>query len=245
MIRRGQPSLRLTTIVICGTVAWLTFQPGVRAGAASLVTFTIDDGSPSVAVRSDRAVTGTNEYRDYGLGTGQAGDLNYCVEARLAAGSTLFVRLNRKLDGSAGEQRCDTPEDQYGAGVQRQYVLEIRNSLACAELEANGYQPSPFDSSCVITAGLNPRIRMGAVWAKNARFPVDFLTTKPLEDKATTVSYEIQSLANATITAGPGDLTNVRTVSYSGNARLVKFGGVPSIATEAFPLPFKMTLVRH
>lgn len=244
MIRRGQLSLR--TIATFGTAAWLTFQPGTRAATASLVTFTIDDGNPAVAVRSDQEVTGTNEYKDYGLGTGQVGDLNYCVEARLAAGSTLFVRLNRKLDGSAGEQRCDTPDDQYGAGVQRQYLLEIRNSLACAELEANGYQPSPFNGSCVVTGGLNPRIRMGAVWAKNARFPVDFLTTKPLEDKATTVSYEIQSSGNATITPGPGDLTNVRTVSYSGNAKLVKFGStVPSIATEAFALPFKMTFVRH
>jgi len=47
--------------------------------------------------------------------------------------------------------------------------------------------------------------------------------------------------------AGPGDLSNVRTVSYLGTARLVKFspfGDKPKSVAEPFELPFHMTFVR-
>ena len=148
---------------------------------------------------------------------------------------------------------CDPASEtaESGAPVQRQFVLEIRNVNACDELASNFYNVTwipalpPFEK-CTISGGLNPRIRMGAVFAKNARFPVDFLTTQSSLDQTNAISYEIQSVDNAAVKPGPGDLTNVRTVSYSGNAKLVKFGSdVPSIATEPFPLPFKMTFVRH
>jgi hypothetical protein len=231
------------------TVAAVVMMWGGGAGAAtaSLVTFTIEEAAaPAYAVFSDRGVTGTNEYRDYRLGAGTESDLNLCLEAD--ATRSLFVRFNRKLDGENGDQRCDTADNQYGAGVQRQYLIEIRNAKACAELGANGYLPNApsWTAPCVITGGVNPRIRMGSLFTKGAKFPVDFLTTNPDRDKSVATSYEIQSVANATITAGPGDLVHVRTVSYSGLARLAKFGStVPSTATESFPLPFKMTFVRR
>ena len=88
---------------------------------------------------------------------------------------------------------------------------------------------------------------MGSLFSKGAKFPVDFLTTSPTEGKSAAISYEIQSTANALIVAGPGDLINVRTVSYSGTARLVKFspfGDKPTTVAEPFALPFHMTFVR-
>jgi hypothetical protein len=234
-------------VVICALLAGVAIlAPGTRAATVSLVSFSIDEAAaPTYAVFSDRAMTGTNEYKDYRLSGGGESDLNFCVEAD--ATRSLFIRFNRKLDGESGVERCDTPDDQYGTGRQRQYLLEIRNASACAELGANGYLPNAeaWTAPCTITGGVNPRIRMGSLFGKNARFPVDFLTTNPTQDKSIAISYEIQSLANATIVAGPGDLSNVRTVSYSGMAKLAKFGGGTPSTAESFPLPFKMTFVRH
>lgn len=233
--------------VICALAGGVgLFAPGARGAAVSVVSFTIDEAAaPTYAVFSDKAVTGTNEYKDYRLGTGEQTDLNFCLEAD--ASRSLFIRFNRKLDGESGVQRCDTPDDQYGAGKQRQYLIEVRNQSSCQELGANGYLPAAtaWTAPCVITGGVNPRIRMGSLFAKSTKFPVDFLTTNPTQDKSVAISYEIQSVANATIVAGPGDLSNVRTVSYSGTAKLVKFGGGTSFTGEPFPLPFKMTFVRQ
>jgi hypothetical protein len=110
---------------------------GTWAATVSVVSFTIDEApAPTYVLFSDRALTGTNEYKDYRLGNGQQSDLNFCLEAD--ATRNLFVRFNRKLDGESGVQRCDTSDDQYGAGVQRQYLLEIRNSAACADWAQTG-----------------------------------------------------------------------------------------------------------
>jgi hypothetical protein len=240
--------IRHKALRICAACAFgfgiAVFSPGVWAATVWVVTFTIDDG-PVYALSSD----GKGTYKDYRIDMGGESDVNFCVEAD--ATRSLFIKLNRKLDGDAGVQRCDTtPDHFYGTGVQRQYRLEIRNDSACAELGANNYLPMAmtWTQPCVITGGINPRIRMGSLFAKTARFPVDFLTTSPTESKATSISYEIQSTANATIVAGPGDLSNIRTVSYLGTARLVKFspfGEKPKAVAEPFELPFQMTFVRH
>jgi hypothetical protein len=236
--------------VVCAFALGIAvFSPGARAATLWVVTFTINDApstSPAYAVSSESEATGTNEYKDYRLGTGEQTDLNFCLEAD--ATRSLFIRFNRKLDGESGVERCDTPDDLYGVGAQRQYRIEVRNDSACAELGANAYLPASttWTAPCLITGGVNPRIRMGVLFGKGAKFPVDFLTTSPTEDKSTSISYEIQSSGNATIAPGPGDLSNVRTVSYSGNARLVRFspfGEKPKTVAE-FELPFHMTFVR-
>ena len=244
-------STALRTAVACAfAFGILVFSPGTWAATLWVVTFTINGAastSPAYAVSSDSEATGTNEYKDHRLGTGEQTDLNFCVDAD--ATRSLFIRFNRKLDGESGVERCDTPDDLYGAGVQRQYRIEIRNDSACAELGANNYLPTAttWTAPCLITGGVNPRIQMGALFGKGAKFPVNFLTTSPTEDKSTAISYEIQSTTNAIIVAGPGDLGNVRTVSYSGTARLVKFspfGEKPRTVAEPFALPFHMTFVR-
>ena len=160
-------------------------------------------------------------------------------------------RFNRKLDGESGRAEGAIRQTiRSGTGVQRQYLLEIRNQSACTELGANGYLPAAttWTMPCVITGGVNPRIRMGALFGKGAKFPVDFLTTNPALDKSVAISYEsTHRLSNATVVAGPGDLTNVRTVSYTGNVKLVKFspfGEKPRTVAEPFALPFHMTFVR-
>ena len=170
------------------------FPLATRAAAVSVASFTIDEApAPTYAVFSDRAVTGTNEYKDYRLGTGQQSDLNFCLEADVSR--NLFVRFNRKLDGESGVERCDTPDDLYGTGKQRQYLIEIRNESSCQELGVNGYLPAAptWNAPCLITGGVNPRIRMGSLFGKGAKFPVDFLTTNPVQDKSIAISYEIQS----------------------------------------------------
>ncbi len=238
------------TAALCAIVFGIAvFSPVTRAATVWVVSFTIDDtpvtNDPN-AVSSVADSAGTPDYKDYRLGSGQQSDPNFCLEAD--ATRNLFIRFNRKLDGDAGVQRCDTPNDEHGVGVQRQYRLEVRNNSACVELGANNYLPeaSEWNAPCEITGGVNPRIRMGSLFAKGAKFPVDFLTTSPTEDKSTAISYEVQSIGNATIVPGPGDLSIVRTVSYSGMARLVKFGAgsKPATVAEPFPLPFQMTFVR-
>ena len=155
------------TLILAAAVS----DSGAGPAGVPVVSFTIDAApAPTYAVFSDTAVTGTHEYKDYRLGAGTESDLNYCVDAD--ASRSLFVRLNRKLDGESGVERCDTVDDLYGTGRQRQYLLEIRSGPACAELGANGYLPNApsWTSPCVITGGVNPRIRLGSLFGKNARF---------------------------------------------------------------------------
>ncbi len=220
--------------------------PASRAATVWLVTFTIDDAwSTSNALFSDADVTGTNEYKDYRLGSGDESDLNFCVEASPYGRNMLFIRFNRKLDGDDGVQRCDTPTHEYSNGTQRQYSLLIDNDSACWELGSNGYlsdDASTWHRPCRIVGGVNPRIRMGDPWVKNPRFAVDFLTTNPTEPKGSATSYVVESTANATILSGPN---NTRIVTYGGMARLHKFApNSVGVVAEPFPLPFHMTLVR-
>ena len=238
------PRLRFSVLHRLMAICALALGLGMVAAAAKggtvwLASFTIDDGwSPSNAVFGD----GLGKYDDYRLGSGLETDPNFCVEASPFSGGDLFVRLNRKLDGDTGFMRCDTPNHDYGAGKQRQFSLVIMSDSACWELGSNGYlspDSTTWHAGCTMTGGPNPRIRIGNLWARNARTGMDFLTTNP---SGGSVTYVVESDSNATILVGPGE---TRVATYGGTARLHKFApnSVGTVA-DPFPLPFHMTFVR-
>jgi hypothetical protein len=204
-----------------------------------LMTFTIDNGT-SHAVSGDGVDPivpgGPGVYRDYRLGTGQPDDVNYCVDA--SPSPTLFIRLNRKLDGDAGTQYCG-----LSGGSPRQFSVTVSDASACAELWSHGYPTGP-DAPCTFTGADKPRIRItnDLYGKRTTRTPVAFLS-KWYDESAT--SYELRTETDAAVTRVGVD-PSIRIVSYDGSARLWRFEpGVKARAVAtAFPLPFQMTFQR-
>lgn len=226
----------------------------VPSAATTLVSFTIDDSYPGVGagVFSDAAVSGTGDYADYRIDPDPP--LNWCVEAEPYAPGNLFVRLNRKLDGDAGVLRCtENPRDgSTDLGTQRNFVLRIDNDEACdilsdpsAELPLTDAGGTPWDAAtsaglCVLAHNDNPRIRLGTLYKAKARTtPVDFLTVM----FEAVNSYEIRSESAASITTSG----TLKTVTYTGGFRLVKFGGGEKARTvgPAFSMPLRIFFQQH
>jgi len=222
---------------------------------SSLVTFTIDGTYPGslpapsgAGVFSDAANTGTDSYSDYRIDPHPY--LNWCVDAEPSSPGTLFVRLNRKLDGDAGSLRCsENPRPDNALGVPREFVLKIANGAACdiladplAGLPLKDAFGNPWTTGgstpCVLSQNDNPRIRLGTLYKARARTtPVDFLTV--MFDYPN--SYEIRSDTEATITQNTLDPAR-RSVAYSGTFHLVKFalGAKAKTVGPAFMMPVKM-----
>jgi hypothetical protein len=215
----------------------------LRASSAWLYAFSIDDQpTGAYAVLSDSARTGTSEYRDYRLGSGQETDLNFCVETAPLGGGGLFLRLNRAINGDTSTP-CYTPAHIYSDGPERQFSLIISDEMACLDLGAYGYLSTPsWSAPCAISGGPSPRIReSGDLWARKPRVTIDFLTRHP---NGGSVDYEIQSTGSATILNVP-NTPNVKIATYSGTGQLVRFGtGSPVPVGAPFRLPFHITFVR-
>lgn len=216
----------LSAVLNAGTTVWL-------------MTFTIDDGPYAVSGDGLDPVTpgGTGVYKDYRLGTGQPGDVNYCVEAAHSSG-LLFIRLNRSLDGGEGAQYCD-----LSGGSPRQFSVTIDSASACIELSSHGYPAGP-GAPCVFTGAEKPRIRIekDPYAKKTSKTPVAFLSKW---HDISAVSYELRTDSEATV-ATVGIDPSMRIVSYAGSGRLWRFEpGVRARAVaESFPLPFQMTFKR-
>jgi hypothetical protein len=218
-------------------VALALVAPVVAAGPTSwLVTFSIDSG-PSYALAGDGLdPIPPDLYKDFRLGTGLPDDVNYCVEA--SPTTTLFLRLNRKLDGAAGDLYCG----EHG-GTQRQFYATISSAAACAELAAYGYPAGP-EAPCTFSGADKPRIDIGAdLWGRRTTTaPVAFLSKWY---DVYRVSYELR-LESKAVVLSPGVDPSMRILSYSGAARLWRFepGEKPKAVADSFGLPFQITLKR-
>lgn len=237
-------ALAVRGLVVFGLASSLGWSGMAAAGkpvsSTRVATFWFQTG-PMWDVSGDSA----GVYKDYRLATEGVTDANYCVEASPTSGGLLFIRLNRKLDGDAGYQYCDlyAPSDTR---PKRDITLHIRSLDACNELHyanlPNGYVVDDVDAADGCTFGhfAKPRIRISNdIYSKRTTStPVAFLEETY---DANDISYEVQTATDAAVT---GD-SDVRTVSSTGNANLVRFvPGQKPITVTSFPLTFSITIVR-
>ena len=237
-----------------GFLAAATAAASAKGPSVPVVTFTIDATTPQAVFGDGHAANAPSPYtdpydtyKDFRLTTGAAADPNYCVEASPDNTGSLFVRLNRKLDGDAGYQYCQL----YAAGsTQRQFTLHITEPAACNELVNTSYiSPTDLDANggCFLTGSDKPRIRLTNLYAKTAKStPVAFLTLHYDGQNPGGVSYEVQTDADAVVSVVGN--ANTRQVRYNGRAHLVRFvdgvsGGVA--VQPSFDLPFQMTFVKQ
>ena len=245
----------LACCVTCLVVALMTSA----SAQSSVVSITVDDTFPGlvaaggVGVFSDAGTTGTNHYSDYRIDPYPY--LNWCVDAQPSPPGNLFVRLNRKLDGEAGTLRCsENPRPDGLAGVPRNYVARIavdavcdmladpRAGLPLSDAAGAAWDTSASSTPCVLPRSDNPRIRLPTLYKAKARTtPVDFLTSMFNYPN----SYEIQSDGEASISQNPM-VPGLKTVSYSGTFRLVKFEpGVRARAVgPSFAMPVRMEFLQ-
>lgn len=225
------------------------------SAATTLVSFSIDDtffAGGGAGVFSDAADSGTNHYADYRIDP--ASPLNWCVDAEPYSPGNLFVRLNRKLDGDAGVLRCtENPgPDGQTPGTQRNVVLRIAAKEACdilsdplaglplTDAAGTAWDPASSTGVCTLAHNDNPRIRVGTLYKAKARTTtIDFLTV--MFDQPN--SYEIRSESAAAIATSGA----VRTVSYSGGFRLVKFSPGQKARTvgPVFAMPLRIEFEQH
>jgi hypothetical protein len=201
------------------------------------MTFTIDNGFPVSGDGLDPiAPGGPGVYKDHRLGTGFSDDVNYCVEANPSP--TLFIRLNRQLDGEEGTQYCGV-----SGGSPRQFSLSISDATACFELWSHSYPTGP-DAPCTLTGEDKPRVRISndLYGKRTSTTPVTFLS-KWYDISRT--SYEVRTETDAAVDKTGID-PSIRIVRYAGNARLWRFeaGLKPRAVAQTFPLPFQMTFRR-
>jgi hypothetical protein len=184
-------------LAVCGILAaW----SGVVA-ATTVVRFVINDDFPGdgePGVRSD----GNPVYADYRIDP--IPPVNWCVDAAPYSQGLLFVRLNRKLDGDAGVQRCSDYPDGGGVNmaIPRNITLTIDDDAVCdlladpfagltvtdgGNLAWNIGSSSP---PCTLATNDNPRIRLDTLYIARAKTTtIDFQT----EMFGSPVSYVIRS----------------------------------------------------
>jgi hypothetical protein len=243
-------SWRIRAIAGCGlllAVCPIGMTAAAKPSATAVATFWFEDGFDLAGDGLGAETPSTlGLYKDYRLATAGTDDINYCVEAGPDA-TGLFIRLNRKLDGDAGFQYCDTYAPPSTTRLKRDITLHIRSAVACEELEnaPPGYVTSDGGSGCYFGHFAKPRIRISAdVFGKRTTStPVSFLEKS---DNDSDISYEVQTDANAAVTANNPTNPNQRRVFSMGTAHLVKFvpGEKSSAVGASFPLTFSIILVR-
>lgn len=237
-----------------GILAAATAAASAKGPSVQVVTFTIDATTPQAVFSDGHAVSApapytdsADTYKDFRLTAGTVADPNYCVEASPDNSGSLFVRLNRKLDGDAGFQYCQL----YAPGAtQRQFTLHITEPAACDELVSTSYiSAADLDANggCFLTGSDKPRIRLTNLYARTAKStPVAFLTLHYDGQNPGGVSYEVQTDTDAVVSVVGN--SNTRQVRYNGRAHLVRFvdGVSGSVAVQpSFDLPFQMTFVKQ
>lgn len=213
--RKTEPTgLQLAIGIVCVTMAAMTLPSLQAAMPDQAVRFEILDGFDVVS-------DGFGEYVDHRLldNTDDPSNDNFCVETSISGGGFTFIGLNRAIGGS----RCD--EAGIPGAMKRWYALNIADAAACEELEGNGNasdtdgDPNTYET-CVADGNRNPRIRVDRLRQNGGSTTIDFLMGRKDDWGEGDLTYEIQSVGQATVVPDGGGLV----LGYDGLFRLARFG---------------------
>jgi len=206
---RGPLTLRLIAGIACA-VAGVMALPSLHAAPPDqAVRLEIENGW-------DVASDGFGPYTDYRLlaDPDDPTDDSFCVETISSGGGLTFIGLNRPIDGS----RCD---EKVPGALKRRYELTIVSAAACTELVGNGNATAgTVANTCVVDGNRNPRIRVAHLRQNGGSTTIDFLVGRKEGWTDGDLTYEIQSVQEASL--DPDSVDGSLVLSYDGPFRLAR-----------------------
>jgi len=216
-------TLRLIAGIACA-VAGVMALPSLHAAPPDqAVRLEIENGW-------DVASDGFGPYTDYRLLDYPIDptDDSFCVETISSGGGLAFIGLNRPIDGS----RCD---EAVAGALRRRYELTIVSAAACTELVGNGNATAVAPNTCVVDGNRNPRIRVAHLRQNGGSTAIDFLVGRKEGWIDGDLTYEIQSVQEASL--DPDSVDGSLVLSYDGPFRLARFGLTTTKGKKGPPPP--------
>jgi hypothetical protein len=232
------------TLVAAVAVAAPWSTENASAAGVTAIRFNINPVADDTVASDAKADSTSWQYADYRWSALPES----CVDAQETSRAFVFIVLNRKFaDGS----RC-SPSPTVD-GLARQVVVQIADPVACGHLASYdpAYVVNQTANGCQLNGADNLRVRVENLYAPKlpTTTAVAFLITSFVAP-AGHGGFEIKSDTNAPVQG----TSTVRTVAYTGTARLHKFssgiGGPggndkPQVVGSPFPLRLHMVFERR